>query len=215
MASEEADAMKKVKICGIRREEDIEYINQEKPDYIGFVFADSRRKVSVRQAERLRSLLKDSILPVGVFVNEPAENILSYVKNGIISIIQLHGDETEDTICFIKERVSVPVIKAIRVQNTDQIRNADKLSCDYLLLDAYQKGVYGGTGKAFAWNRIPDHLKHPYFLAGGLNSDNIGQALSTNCYGVDISGGAETNGVKDPVKIKKIMSVIKNHTNKA
>ncbi len=205
--------MKKIKICGIRREEDISFVNRENVDYAGFVFADSKRQVTVRRAEQLRSLLKESVLPVGVFVNEPAENIISLVKGGVISVIQLHGDETEEMIQNLKEKVSVPVVKAVRVQNENQIKNADKLACDYLLLDAYRKNVYGGTGSPFSWDMIPNGLEHPYFLAGGLSPDNINMALSVNCYGYDISGGVETDGVKDPEKIKKIVMAVRNSNN--
>lgn len=201
--------MKKIKICGLRREEDIHYVNQEVPDYIGFVFAKSKRQITIKQAGELRSMLKEAIIPVGVFVNEPIDNILHAVKCGAISMIQLHGDETEQTIRSLKQNTDIPIVKAIRVQSRDDIRLADELPCDYLLLDTYQTGAYGGTGKMFSWELIPDRLSHPYFLAGGLNENNIRLANSLACYGFDVSGGVETDGSKDYEKIKSVISAVR------
>lgn len=200
---------KKIKICGLRRKEDITYVNECLPDYIGFVFAPSRRQVTKEQALGLKQILSPKIKAVGVFVNEKPEIILELVKSGVIDVIQLHGDETQKDICKLKKETQVPIIKAVRVKNAEDIKSADTLSSDYLLFDSYQKDSYGGTGMSFSWDMIPDDLQHPYFLAGGLNESNIEHALRIPAFGYDISGGVETEGVKDYEKIKKIMSMIR------
>lgn len=200
---------KKIKICGLRRKEDITYVNECLPDYIGFVFAPSRRRVTKEQALGLKQILSPKIKAVGVFVNEKPEIILDLVKSGVIDVIQLHGDETQKDICKLKKETQVPIIKAVRVKNAEDIKSADTLSSDYLLFDSYQKDSYGGTGMSFSWDMIPDDLQHPYFLAGGLNESNIEHALRIPAFGYDISGGVETEGVKDYEKIKKIMSMIR------
>ena len=200
---------KKIKICGLRRKEDITYVNECLPDYIGFVFAPSRRQVTKEQALDLKQILSPKIKAVGVFVNEKPEIIIDLVKSGVIDVIQLHGDETQKDICKLKKETQVPIIKAVRVKNAEDIKSADTLSSDYLLFDSYQKDSYGGTGMSFSWDMIPDDLQHPYFLAGGLNESNIEHALRIPAFGYDISGGVETEGVKDYEKIKKIMSMIR------
>lgn len=205
--------MKKIKICGLRRSEDIEYVNQCLPDYIGFIFANTRRNVTEEQARHLKKRLSPGISAVGVFVNEKNETIIRLVKQGIIDAIQLHGDETEETICLLKRKTDVPVIKAVRVRETEDILAADRLSCDFLLLDTYRKGVYGGTGEAFSWDKIPNNICHPFFLAGGLTLENLSKALSVPAYGYDISGGVETAGVKDFEKIKQIMKLFSEWRN--
>lgn len=198
----------KIKICGCKRKEDIALVNKFLPDYVGFVFADSKRRVSDELAKELKAMLSKEIQSVGVFVNEPINHILSLCEQGIIDVIQLHGEETEDYIKILKQKVSQPVIKAIRVVSKEQIEKADELSCDYLLLDTYQKDSYGGSGVVFDWGMIP-RLKKPYFLAGGLNINNMKEAVSEcNPYGLDISSGVEVDGFKDDVKIREIMNLL-------
>lgn len=197
--------MKKIKICGLRRQEDIDYVNQYKPDYIGFVFAQSRRQVSLDCALKLKERLHKDIKSVGVFVNEEENHVIDAVRQGCIDYIQLHGDEDEEMILRLKKATQAPIIKAVRVQTIDDIYAADKLSCDYLLLDTYQKDAYGGTGKSFSWDMIPKEIKHPFFLAGGLSIDNIEKAYKLNAYGYDISGGVETDGMKDKEKIEELI----------
>lgn len=201
----------KIKICGIRREEDVMFLNESLPDFAGFIFADTRRKVTKEQALRLRELLDRRIEVFGVFVNAPAGEICACVQNGSINAVQLHGDETEEYIQEIRRHVSVPIIKAVRVREASDILAADRLSCDYLLLDTYSAVQYGGTGQAFAWDIIPDKLIHPYFLAGGINEGNIREAMKCPCcYGLDVSGGVETDGIKDREKINKIIKIVRN-----
>lgn len=206
----------KIKICGIRRKEDIAYVNEAGPDYIGFVFADTRRKVTPEQAGRLRDSLDSGIKAVGVYVNAPVGQVADCVRAGSIDAVQLHGDETEEYIQRLREELEkvgkvVPVIKAVRVRSREDILAADRLSCDGLLLDTYSAIRYGGTGRTFSWDVIPEKLAHPYFLAGGLDAGNVRAALgSTGCAGVDVSGGVETEGVKDPEKIKEFVRIVRS-----
>lgn len=204
----------KVKICGIRRMEDVDYLNETMPDFAGFVFADTRRQVTPEQAWQLRQRLDRRIRAFGVFVNAPADIVCGCVKDGSIDAVQLHGDETDAYIRKLRTMLHVPVIKAVRARQEADILAADTLSCDYLLLDTYSPAQYGGTGRTFAWNIIPEKLSHPYFLAGGLNEGNIREAIRrVPCFGVDISGGVETDGVKDRKKIETIVNIVRAHRN--
>jgi len=182
--------MPKIKICGLSRPADIETVNIEKPDYIGFVFAESKRKVDPVQAADLRKLLSPDIIPAGVFVNESVENILSLVRAGIIDVIQLHGTETEEYIAELKSMTDKIIIKA----------NRRSQSADYLLFD----NIIPGSGQTFDWSLIGE-INKPYFLAGGLNIENIAVAVKLNPFAVDVSSGVETSGIKDPVKIKEFI----------
>lgn len=201
--------MSLVKICGLKRECDIDYVNRYKPDFAGFVFSKSKRQITPQQAERLKAKLNSDIKAVGVFVNEPVEFISDLCNKNIIDIIQLHGDEDENYIVKLKELSDRPIIKAVRVQSTAQVLSAEKIECDYLLLDAYYENEYGGVGKVFNWNIIPQ-LKKPFFLAGGLNSENVATAIKqVKPYCVDLSSGAETDGYKDENKIKIIIKEVR------
>jgi len=201
--------MAKIKICGLMREQDIDAVNTSLPDYIGFVFAGSKRRIDEGKAKVLKDCLNPSIKTVGVFVNEDIKNIIKLCNIDVIDLIQLHGDENEDYIRKLKDCVPNKIIKAIRVRDQEDIKKAMEFSCDYLLLDTYQIGEYGGTGKAFDWSVIPE-ISKPYFLAGGINSSNIEQAIKQcNPYCIDVSSGVETNGYKDPEKIKEIIAKIK------
>jgi phosphoribosylanthranilate isomerase len=201
--------MTKIKICGLSRMQDIEIVNEVLPDDIGFVFAESRRRVSHRQAQEMKSALDKRILAVGVFVNAAPDEIIQLCRTNCIDIIQLHGDEDLAYITALKKRVPNPIIKAVRVQSASQILAAQALPCDYLLLDTYQKDAYGGSGKSFDRSLIPK-LEKPFFLAGGLNSGNIKTAI-TDChpYCLDVSSGAEKDGVKDREKIKEIIRIVR------
>jgi len=173
-----------VKICGISRLEEVEYVNAACPDYIGFVFARSSRFVALGTAIKLKHSLDPEIKAVGVFVNETIENIL---KIGVIDMIQLHGTESEDYIRELKSKTSKPVIKVNRASQ----------SADYLLFDSPSPG----SGQTFDWAAIPKTGK-PFFLAGGLNPQNVAEAIKqTAPFAVDVSSGVETNGVKDAAKI--------------
>ncbi|MCL2284761.1 MAG: phosphoribosylanthranilate isomerase [Firmicutes bacterium] len=198
--------MVKVKICGLTRLCDIEVVNVEKPDYIGFVFANSRRKVTPLQAIELRSKLADGITPVGVFVDERIENILPFVQKDVIKMVQLHGRENEEYIVKLKELTTAPIIKAISVRHAGDVEKWALSAADYLLLD--NKG--GGTGQAFDWSLIGKVTK-PYFLAGGLTMSNIVNAINqTTPFVMDVSSGVETDGFKDPAKIKEFIRRVRH-----
>lgn len=201
--------MSKIKICGLSRVCDIEFANKYKPDYIGFVFAKSKRQITDKQAIKLKSLLNPSILAVGVFVNDNIERIDTLCRNGIIDIVQLHGDEDEAYINVLKSRVENPIIKAVRVQSAEDILKAEALPCDFLLLDTYIKGTYGGSGNTFDHNMIPP-IQKPFFVAGGLNANNIDSVCNRGFYGLDISSGVETDGFKDETKIKQVIEIIRS-----
>lgn len=201
---------------------DIEYANRVKPDFAGFIFANTRRKISAAQAKQFREALDAEIPAVGVFVNEDISVITSLVQNGCIDLIQLHGEEDADYIRRLREVCDVPVIKAVKVQTVEQIRQAAAFPVDYLLLDTYRKGVLGGTGEAFDWELLREAkaaagdtaegelFGKPYFLAGGLHAGNLREAAALGSYGLDISSGIETDGSKDFTKMVEVMELLRS-----
>ena len=160
--------MTKIKICGLKRKEDIEYVNELKPSFIGFVFADSKRKVDKVTAKELKSLLNDDIMSVGVFVDKDIDFVVELVKDKVIDIIQLHGNEDENYISSLKEKLDdeTKIIKAVKVKSSEDILKARELDIDYLLLDTYAENMAGGSGKEFDKTLIPADMDD-YFLAGG------------------------------------------------
>lgn len=192
----------KIKICGLSRAEDVLYVNAAKPDYIGFVFAESKRRVAPEFAALLRRELDPSITPVGVFRNAPTRDILTLIARGVINIAQLHGDESEADIRALKT-AGATVVKAINVESRADIAAFERGSADYLLLDSG-----GGAGKVFDWSFV-NNVAKPFFLAGGINISNIRKAAELNPFAIDLSGGVETDGVKDKRKIIEIVNAIK------
>ncbi|MEQ2639723.1 phosphoribosylanthranilate isomerase [Coprococcus hominis (ex Arizal et al. 2022)] len=213
--------MQKIKLCGMMKPCDIEYANRVKPDFVGFIFANTRRKISAAQAKQFREALDAEIPAVGVFVNEDISVITSLVQNGCIDLIQLHGEEDADYIRRLREVCDVPVIKAVKVQTVEQIRQAAALPVDYLLLDTYRKGVLGGTGETFDWELLREAkaaagdtaegelFGKPYFLAGGLHAGNLREAAALGSYGLDVSSGIETDGSKDFTKMVEVMELVR------
>lgn len=201
--------MTKIKICGLMRQEDILAVNAARPDYVGFVFAKGRRRMILHDtAAMLRSRLDDGIKAVGVFLNNEIKEIEKICRDGIIDIVQLHGDEDEAYIRNLKERTDCPLIRAVSVRCREDILRAAELPVDFLLLDTYKQGQSGGTGETFDWQMIPP-LPLPYFLAGGINEDNIRTAMQYGAYALDVSSGAETEGKKDPVKIMNLVRKVR------
>ena len=199
----------KIKICGLTRLCDIEAVNEALPDFAGFVFAESRRRITPEKALALRKALNDGIQAVGVFVDERIENILDICSRGIIDVIQLHGQENQDYIDRLRDKGKKPIIKAVRVRSGEDIEGAAALSCNYLLLDAYSEKAQGGTGETFNWS-LAGRVRKPFFLAGGLNRHNIRQAVADlTPFGVDISSGVESDKVKDRDKILEIVDLIR------
>lgn len=213
--------MQKIKLCGMMKSCDIEYANRVKPDFVGFIFANTRRKISAAQAKQFREALDAEIPAVGVFVNEDISVIISLVQDGCIDMIQLHGEEDADYIRRLREICDVPVIKAVKVQTVEQIRQAAALPVDYLLLDTYRKGVLGGTGEAFDWELLREAkaaagdtaegelFGKPYFLAGGLHAGNLREAAALGSYGLDVSSGIETDGSKDFDKMVEVVNIVR------
>lgn len=189
--------------------EDVLTANVLRPDYIGFVFAPSRRQVDAETAKAFADALDKSIKKVGVFVNQPEAEILSYLDKGIIDVVQLHGNEPDELIRRIKARTGKPVIKAVSVKTPLDIADGQDSEADYLLLDHGK----GGTGIAFPWELLQmiGAAYKPFFLAGGINRDNIDEALSYRPFCVDVSSGAETDGRKDPVKMKALVETVRRY----
>jgi phosphoribosylanthranilate isomerase len=198
--------MTKIKICGLRREADIDYANLLLPDYIGFIFAEkSPRYIAPDRALKLGSMLNKGILPVGVFQDEPIENAARLLNTGAIELAQLHGDEDEDYIRSLKSSTAKPIIKAFRISSIEDIACAQSSSADFILLD----GGSGGTGQSFDWSLLKD-IDRPYFLAGGLTAHNAAQAVRLfRPYAVDVSSGVETDRLKDFLKMSGFVRAVK------
>lgn len=209
----------RIKVCGLKREEDIDYVNQSMPDWVGFVFAGTKRRIDFKRAVALKLQLKPAIKTVGVFVNEEIPCIIELVNAGILDMVQLHGDEKEDYIRQLRKqlrehkREDVPIIKAVRVQSMEQILEAEKLSVEYLLLDAFREDEYGGSGMVFNHKLIP-RLKKPYILAGGISIKNVKIILAElekedkmPCC-IDVSSSVEVNGLKNKEKIDELVKWI-------
>lgn len=200
--------MSKIKICGLSRPCDIAYVNEAKPDFCGFIVnvPKSRRNVTPDTLRALRKDLCSGILPVGVFVNEPMETIVSLVQDGAISMVQLHGQEDEAYIAALRRQISVSIIQAFKVACPADAARAESSSADYILLD----NGSGGTGQTFDWSHL-SHVTRPYILAGGLGPENLALAVRTlHPYGVDLSSGVETDGFKDREKILQAVAAVRS-----
>ena len=216
----------KVKMCGISKVETIPAIVDAKPDYMGLVFAPSKRQVTVDQAKILVEELhrgyakkygsdtehdkNGTIKTVGVFVNETVDNLVTIANEANLDAVQLHGDEDEAFIQSLKERTNVEVWKAVQIRSAADVEKWIDSSADMLLFDAYHKDERGGTGEVFDWSSL-DAFERPFMLAGGIDSTNVARAIRTvRPYGIDISSGIETNGVKDDEKITAFTKIVKS-----
>ncbi len=196
--------MTKIKICGLRRMEDIEYVNEFLPDYIGFIFADSKRYVEPSCVKMLIEKLSPEIKTVGVFVNEDINKISEISSMLNLDVIQLHGDENNDYILKLRNEKLREIWKAVSVKNSDDLEKMSKIKADRILLDTYKKGERGGSGESFNWDILASVNCKDIILAGGLNCGNIRNAIQeVRPYMVDVSSGAESDGFKDREKIKK------------
>lgn len=215
----------KVKMCGISKVETIPAVVEAKPDYMGLVFAPSKRQVTVDQAKTLVEELhkqytkrynngaeqsnNDEIKTVGVFVNETLENLVTIATEVNLDVVQLHGDEDEAFIQSLKERTNVEIWKAVQIRSSADVEVWIDSSADMLLFDAYHKDERGGTGEVFDWSCL-DEFERPFMLAGGIDSTNVARAIRTvRPYGIDISSGIETDGVKDDEKIKAFTNIVR------
>ena len=197
--------MTKIKLCGLKRPGDIEYVNELNPEYIGFVFAKkSKRYISPKEAEALRKQLNEKIIPVGVFVDEDIDIIVDLIRSNVICAVQLHGNESEDYIKALKEITGITIIKAFQIKSQEDIKLANKSLADYVLLDSG-----GGSGETFDWSII-NKINRPYFLAGGLTSHNVEIAIGKlNPFAVDASSSLETDGFKDKEKMTAFVNAVR------
>lgn len=198
--------MTQIKICGIKRDEDVDYINELKPDYCGFIvnFPKSHRSLDIDELKSLAQAVDGEIKRVGVFVNNDINSISRLLNEGIIHIAQLHGSEDESYINNLRNLTSKPIIKAFNIKSQDDVLNATRSSADYILLDKGQ-----GSGETFDWSLISS-IDRPWFLAGGLGPDNLEEAIKTiRPYAVDLSSSVETNKVKDKDKILKVIDIVR------
>lgn len=195
----------RIKICGLTRPCDIEWVNELKPEFIGFVFAPaSRRFVEPEAAAQLRSMLAPGIRAAGVFVDEDECRVAELAEKGIIDIVQLHGSEDEEYIARLRKMTEAPIIKAFSVKTSEDVKRARECTADYVLLDSGS----GGTGTTFDWSLVED-LGKPWFLAGGLNAENVKQALAIHVpFAVDVSSGVETDGKKDRLKMAEFVNAV-------
>lgn len=203
--------MTRIKMCGLRRMEDIEAVNEVRPEYIGFVFfPGSRRYITAADAGKLREKLNPEIRAVGVFVDEDPETVAALLEDGIIDMAQLHGHEDEHCLENLRRLTGKPLIRAFRVRSPEDVRLAQSSSADGILLDAG-----AGDGRTFDWSFLQG-IRRPYFLAGGLDPQNVSRAVrGLKPFAVDVSSGIETGGYKDINKMRAFVRAVRMEMEKA
>jgi phosphoribosylanthranilate isomerase len=201
-----------IKYCGNKSLEDLEVTSQSNADYLGFIFAESKRKVDPTQLNQwLTEVNIGSKQLVGVFVNESISTILSTIDRVPLSVIQCHGTETREYLIELKQKASIPVWKVIHHadMSLNEMKNLSGIVDGYVI-DSKVKGMWGGSGQTFDWSFIPVYIDEakkqnvPCFIAGGVNTENVGALLDFDVLGIDISSGIEEKGIKDKVIITKI-----------
>ncbi len=200
--------MTKIKICGLSRPCDIEYVNEAKPDFCGFIInvPKSKRNVSPDTVRQLVKNLSPEVKPVGVFVNASIDEIAALAEDGILSYVQLHGHEDEAYLTALRKRIQIPIIQAFKITCPEDAARAEASSADFILLD----NGSGGTGKTFDWSHL-NGVTRPYILAGGLGPDNLALAVSQlSPWGVDLSSGVETDGYKDKNKVLAAVQTVRS-----
>jgi len=195
-----------IKICGLSRIEDVVAVNRFGAEYAGFVFyKKSKRYVDPYKAGELIEFLRSDIKSVGVFLDEPLDNVISAARISGVEMVQLHGHESEEYIEYVRRTLERPVIKAFKADEEGALDRAKKTCADYIMIDSG-----AGTGKKFNWN-ILNGFGRKFFLAGGLDPDSVGDAVSLlDPFAVDVSSGVETDGVKDEEKIEKFIKAVKH-----
>ncbi len=199
--------MTNVKICGLKREEDILYVNELKPDYVGFVFAKSSRQIDMHKGKKLTDILDKDIKRVGVFLNHSADEVNEIAAYCQLDILQFHGQESP----LYCKSFNYQIWKAFRIKDEKSVQELEAYNVDGFLLDTFVKGHYGGTGKVFNWSMVSNVNKSKFtILAGGLQSENIKKAIErVKPQVVDLSSGVEVNGVKNFEKIRKIIEIVR------
>lgn len=194
-----------LKICGLSRIEDIIAVNRHGADFAGFVFFEkSKRYVDPYKANELISLLRADIKPVGVFMDEPLDNVVRIARISGVELIQLHGHESEEYVEYVKRTLDRPVIKAYKASEEGALEKAAQSSADYVMIDSG-----AGSGKKFDWSILKD-FKRDYFLAGGLDPESVGEAIRMlEPFAVDVSSGVETDGIKDEKKITEFIKAVR------
>lgn len=195
-----------LKICGLSRMEDVIAVNRHGADYAGFVFfKKSKRYIDPYKAGELIEFLRSDIKSVGVFLDEPLDSVISTARISGVEMIQLHGHESEEYVEYVKRTLDRPVIKAFKADEEGALEKALHTTADYVLIDSG-----AGSGKKFDWNILKD-FKREYFLAGGLDPDSVGEAISIlEPFAVDVSSGVETDGIKDEKKIESFIKAVKH-----
>ena len=200
--------MVEIKVCGLKREEDIKYVNELKPDYIGFVFAKSSREITLGWGKNLVEKLDKNIKTVGIFVDKEISEVEKIASNLKLDVLQFHGKEDNEYMSYFKD---YEVWKALGVNNKEDLKEINKYKADGILLDSKVLGRIGGTGKSFNWDIISNFkIDKKLILAGGLNSNNVKEGISkVNPNIVDVSSGVEIDGFKDFDKIKEFIKKVR------
>ena len=196
----------KIKLCGLSRPVDIDYVNQAKPDYCGFIvnFPKSRRNVTPEQVRALTARLSGDIIPVGVFVDESVETVAGLLEDGTIAVAQLHGHEDEAYLDALRKLTAKPIWQAFQIRSAADLERAKSSTANLVLLDSGQ-----GSGVTLDWSILAD-FPRPYVLAGGLTAENIPAAVQqVKPYAVDLSSGVETEGYKDYEKMLAAVAAVK------
>ena len=197
--------MTKIKLCGLRTLADIEAANALRPDLVGFVLDETRRRwVPPETLRALRAALSPEIKAVGVFVDAPADTVAALLNDGTLDLAQLHGHEDEAYLAAVRAQTKKPLVQAFQIRSAADLARAAASTADGLLLDS---GC--GTGARFDWTPLRD-FRRPYFLAGGLTPENVGAAVAAlHPAGVDVSSGVETNGAKDKTKMAAFVEAVR------
>ena len=205
----------RIKICGLGRAVEIAWANRLLPDYVGFVFAESRRRVDPYVAQALIRQLDPRIAAVGVFVNEATDQVANIAAVCGLRVVQLHGGETEDYISLLRHQLppEIRIWKAYRIKETQDVSrflaDAGNRLADGYLLDAWHPGQAGGTGEVFDWDLLRT-VTNPYLLAGGLTPQNVSSAVQAlHPWGIDVSSGVETDGRKDETKMAAFVKAVR------
>ena len=216
----ESQEAPRIKICGLRRSEDIEYANRFRPDYVGFVFDQSRRSyVDPDEAASLKSILSHAIKAVGVFADAEISEIIKIATAGTVDLIQLQGREDDSYINELRSKLHsrIPIIKSFEVQSAENVAYVNSSAADYVLLNFGNKNeekesVEKAERKTFDWSPVESAvINKPFFLSGGLTPDNVKDAIKKlHPDVVDVSSALETNGYKDYVKMKKFICAVRS-----
>jgi len=212
--------MTKLKICGIKESSTLQLLHELAVDYVGFVFAPSKRQVTAQEVKAMLTQVSGYPYPVGVMVNPTLGEIESIMQQVPLHAVQLHGQETPDFCEQVRRRFGVEVWKAISVREeaTDEFSEIKKYTpyVQSVLFDTHDPKVAGGTGRRFSWEQIPQLQREtgdtPYFIAGGINLENVRELLQGyHPFGVDISSGVETDGKKDETKIRQFVERVREN----